>query len=298
MNRNESNCRPDWLSKDLYPFESNFFSTEFGHQMHFVDEGDGDPIVFVHGNPAWSFEFRHLINELRSDFRCVAVDHVGFGLSSRSDQQEDYHPSSHAGRFNSLLEHLDLQDITLVMEDWGGPIGLDFARRYPERVKRLVIGNSWCWSVRDDFHFILFSFFMSSWVGQYLLKRHNIFVNNLMPLAVGNKSVLTSEVMTHYRSALPSPNARAAMAAFPGYIIGASDWLDSIWRERGAFVSKPTLIVWGHSDIAFRKKELDRWKSELFNTEVYEFAEFGHYLAEEAPDELVSLIRDFMNQRE
>lgn len=297
MNQNELNRRPDWLSNDLYPFESNFFTTESGHQMHFVDEGVGEPIVFVHGNPAWSFEFRHLIKELQSSFRCVAVDHIGFGLSSRSNQKEDYHPSSHANRFCSLMEHLGLQDITIVMEDWGGPIGLDFARRHPAKVKRLVIGNTWCWSVRDDFHFIWFSSFMSSWIGQYLLKRHNIFVNMLMSKAVGDKRILTPDVMTHYRNAQPTPEARAAMAAFPGHIIGASDWLESIWRERAAFADKPALIVWGHRDIAFRKKELHRWQSELADTEVHEFDDCGHYLAEEAPVSLVSLIREFMNRK-
>ena len=296
MGRNESTHRPDWLSDDMYPFESKFFTTPSGHRIHFVDEGEGEPIVFVHGNPAWSFEFRHLIKRLRSGFRCVALDHVGFGLSSRSDRNEDHHPKSHAARFASMMDHLDLQDLTLVMEDWGGPIGLDFAQRQPNRVKRLVLGNTWSWPVRDEFHFIWFSFFMSSWIGQFLLKRHNFFVNRLMPMAVGDRSVLTPEIMAHYRNALPSPNTRAAMAAFPGHIIGASDWLEAIWGKRAAFADKPTLIAWGHRDIAFRRKELDRWKSELSNVEVHEFADCGHYLAEEAAEPLASALRAFMHR--
>ena len=167
--------------------------------MHYIDEGEGEPIVFVHGNPAWSFEFRHPVRELRSEFRCVALDHIGFGLSSRSARREDHRPRSHARRLAALLDHLDLRDITLFMNDWGGPIGLDFARRHPERVKRLVIANTWCWPVGDDFHFRSFSFLMSSWIGQYLLRQHNIFVNGVMPRAVGDRSVLTPEVMAHYR---------------------------------------------------------------------------------------------------
>ena len=244
--------------------------------------------MFVHGNPAWSFEFRHLIEGLRSGFRCVAPDHVGFGLSSRSDRREDHHPESHANRFASLLGHLDLRGLTLFVEDWGGPIGLAFARRYPDRVKRLVIGNTWCWPVGNDFHFRWFSFLTSSRIGQYLLKRQNIFVNKLMPMWVGNKNVLTPEIMAHYRNALPSPAERAANAALPGHIVGAGDWLGSIWRERAAFADKPALIVWGHRDIAFRKKELDRWKSELSDVEVHEFEDCGHYLAEEAPEKLAN----------
>ena len=297
MDRNESNVRPDWLSDEMYPFESKFFTTMSGHRMHFIDEGEGEPIVFVHGNPSWSFEFRHLIQGLAHRFRCVAPDHVGFGLSSRSDRRQDYHPESHASRFAALLDRLDLRDLTLFMEDWGGPIGLDFARRHPDRVKRLVISNTWCWPVGDDFHFRWFSSAMSTRVGQYLIKRHNIFVNKLMPMAVGKRSVLTPRITAHYRNALPSADARAANAAFPGYIVGASDWLGTIWSERGTFAGKPALIAWGHRDIAFRKKELDRWKSALFDIEVHEFADCGHYLAEEAPEKLVPALRAFMSRR-
>ena len=296
MNRVASTLRPDWVSDEMYPFESRFFATASGHRMHFVDEGEGEPIVFVHGNPAWSFEFRHAIRELSSELRCVAPDHIGFGLSSRSSTREDHHPESHARRFAALLDHLDLRDITLFMNDWGGPIGLDYARRYPERVKRLVIGNTWCWPVRDEFHYIWFSLFMSSWIGQYLLKRHNFFVNTVMPMAVGDRSVLTPEIMAHYRNALPTPDARIAMATFPGHIVGASDWLRSVWDDRAAFTDKPALLLWGLKDIAFRRKELERWKSVLPNFELHEFEDCGHFLAEEAPDRVVSALRTFMEQ--
>ena len=294
MNRIEPTSRPDWLSDDMYPFESRFFATPSGHRMHYVDEGAGEPIVFVHGNPAWSFEFRHLIARLRSEFRCVAPDHIGFGLSSQNDRGEDHHPESHANRFTSLLDHLGLRDLTLFLNDWGGPIGLDFARRHPDRVKRLVIGNTWCWPVGDEFHFRSFSLLMSSRIGQYLIKRRNVFVNKVMPMAVGDRNVLTPEIMAHYRNAQPSPAARAASAALPGYIVGAGDWLGSLWRQRTAFAAKPALIVWGLKDIAFRKKELDRWKSELSDIEAHEFPDCGHFLAEEAPEELANVLRAFM----
>ena len=90
--------RPDWVSDTLFPFESRFFDTPDGQRMHYVDEGSGAPIVFVHGNPAWSFEFRQLIEGLRSEYRCIAPDHIGFGLSSRSSSREDHHPAAHAER--------------------------------------------------------------------------------------------------------------------------------------------------------------------------------------------------------
>ena len=296
MNRVVPETRPDWVSEDLYPFASRDFAVPPDHRLHYVDEGVGDPLVFVHGNPTWSFEFRHPIRELRSEFRCIAPDHVGFGLSSRSVRLEDHHPASHAQRFADLLNHLDVRDVTLFLNDWGGPIGLDFARRQPDRVRRLVIANTWCWPVDSDFHFKSFSFLMSSRIGQYLLRHHNMFVNQVMPRAVADRRVLTPVVMAHYRSAQSSPAARAASAALPGHIIGASDWLRSIWDDRSAFVEKPTLILWGHKDIAFRKKELERWKSVLRNFELVEFEDCGHFLAEEAPDRVVPALRSFMGR--
>ena len=294
MNRAASTLRPDWVSDDMYPFASKFISIPPGHRMHFVDEGEGEPIVFIHGNPAWSFEFRHQIRELRSEFRCVAPDHIGFGLSSRSERGEDHHPGSHAQRFAGLLDHLGLRDITLFMTDWGGPIGLDFARRHPHRVKRLVISNTWCWPVGDDLHFKSFSFLMSSRIGRYLIRHHNLFVNKVMPMAVGDRSVLTPEIMSHYRNAQPAPAARDANAALPGYIVGAGDWLHSIWEDRAAFADKPALLLWGFRDIAFRRKELARWKSVLTDFQLHKFEDCGHFLAEEAPGRVTSSLRAFI----
>ena len=100
--------------------------------------------------------------------------------------------------------------------------------------------------------------------------------------------------MEHYRKAQPSPDERAANAALPGFIVGATDWLRQIWDERSAFTGKPALVLWGNKDIAFRTKELDRWRAELIDCEVHEFADCGHFLAEEAPDRILPLLRAFM----
>ena len=110
MNQRMAPARPAWVSDEIFPFESNFFTTPSGHEMHFIDEGAGEPIVFLHGNPTWSFEFRHLVRDLRSRFRCIAPDHIGFGLSSRSRQPADYRPEAHADAVAALLNHLDVKD--------------------------------------------------------------------------------------------------------------------------------------------------------------------------------------------
>ena len=199
MTPQDEGVRPPWLSDELYPFSSRWLTTPDGHRMHYVDEGSGSVIVFLHGNPSWSFEFRHLISELRHVFRCIAVDHVGFGLSSRSKRKQDHTPQAHADRFSALMNHLEVKDATLYMSDWAGPVGLHFACRQPEIVAGLAIANTWCWPVGSDLHFVFFSTFMRSPLGQFLIKRRNFFVNGVMPRAVGVQSALTTEVMDHYR---------------------------------------------------------------------------------------------------
>ena len=285
--------RPGWVSDEQFPFESRFFDSPRG-RMHYVDEGHGEPIVFVHGNPSWSFEFRGPIKALRDNYRCVAPDHIGFGLSSRGQLPGDFTPQAHAENFSALLDHLGLDGITLYLTDWGGPIGLSFAHAHPERVNRLILSNTWCWPVYDERHFVMFSRMMDSPIGRFLNRQFNFFVNQVMPRAVGDRAKLTSEAMRHYRSALPDSDSRSACAAFPGHIIGASEWLDSIWNSRETFVDKPSLVLWGHKDIAFRQKELSTWKSELADCECHSFEECGHFLAEEDPDSVTHLIADFM----
>lgn len=287
--------RPDWVSSTLYPFRSRWFQAPRG-LIHYVDEGAGRPVVFVHGNPTWSFEHRGPIAALRDSYRCIALDHLGFGLSGHSDNPADYHPAAHGENFGALMGHLGLDDATLVFSDWGGPIALDWARKHPQRVAGICILNSWCWPVDDDRHFRRFSAMMSSRVGQLLIKRFNFFVAQMIPQAVGNRAVLTREAMAHYARAQPSPQARAASAALPGYILGATGWLGEIWKDREAFADKPALAIWGLKDMAFRRRELETWQAALRRCAVHELPGCGHFLSEEAPDTVAARLRDFLGQ--
>lgn len=141
-----------WLDKKEYPFSSNFYEVN-GHKLHYIDEGKGDTILFVHGTPSWSFDFRNVIKKLRTTNRCIAIDHIGFGLSDKPEHY-DYSTQNHSRTLEKFITDKDLNDITLVVHDFGGPIGLNVAIRQPQRIKKIVVMNSWLWSSRNDPDFI------------------------------------------------------------------------------------------------------------------------------------------------
>src|SRR6185437_9468981 len=134
-----------WVDRRSYPIQSRSLEVD-GGRMHFVDEGEGRPLVLVHGTPTWSFLFRHLIADLSRDHRVIALDHIGFGLSEKPERW-GYRPADHAKNLAMLIDRLGLKDITLVVHDFGGPIGLSYAVEHPENVSALVLFNTWMWSL-------------------------------------------------------------------------------------------------------------------------------------------------------
>jgi len=139
---------PAWLDRAAYPFVTRHEALPAG-RMHVVDEGAGPPAVMVHGNPTWSFVYRHLILRLRDRHRCVAMDHLGFGLSDKP-RGWSYLPEDHAANLTTLIERLDVRDVTLVLQNWGGPLGLSNATAHTKNVARLVILSTWAWPVDRD----------------------------------------------------------------------------------------------------------------------------------------------------
>ncbi len=278
-----------WLNRDDYPFKSNYHPTPIG-RMHYVDEGKGDPVVFVHGNPSWSYEFRNMIKELSKTNRCIAPDMIGFGLSDKP-LDWSYLPIEHARLMEDLLLSLDLRDITLIVGDWGGPIGLSFAINHPKRIKNLVINNTWCWSVRNDWYYQAFSGFMGGPLGRFLIKRFNFFAKGFLPMVFGDKKKLTKETHRHYYMHLANPKERKGNWTFPKQIVGSSEWLGTLWDRIGVLKDKKVLIAWGMKDIAFRKKELDRWIGVFTDAKVVRYPDAGHFVAEEMPDDLSREIR-------
>jgi alpha/beta hydrolase fold len=158
--------RPAWVDDALFPFESRFMEVD-GHVIHYVDEGSGPVLLMLHGNPTWSFVYHGVIARLREQFRCVAVDYPGFGLSVAGPGYR-YLPEEHAAVVLAVLDRLGLSGVTLVVQDWGGPIGMWVAEHRPAAFRALVVGNTWAWPVNGDWHFEWFSHAMGGAAGQRL----------------------------------------------------------------------------------------------------------------------------------
>ncbi len=174
-----SGRRPSWVNGELFPFTSRFVELD-GHLIHYVDEGQGPTLLMLHGNPTWSFVYREVIRSLRDEFHCIALDYPGFGLSV-AGADYSYQPEEHAAVTAAFVEKLDLSGVTLVVQDWGGPIGLSVAEHSPHRFDSLVIANTWAWPVNGDLHFELFSRLLGGPVGRELIRRYNLFVNLIIP---------------------------------------------------------------------------------------------------------------------
>jgi haloalkane dehalogenase len=282
-----------WLDRQEYPFESHHLDLNVG-RVHYVDEGEGEPIVMVHGNPTWSFLYRHLIKDLASEYRCIAMDHIGFGLSDKPPGWT-YLPEQHAQHVASLVETLNLRDITLIVQDWGGPIGLSYAIHHPENVRRLIILNTWMWPVDRDWYYIAFSRFTGGAIGRFLIRRCNFFARVIMRQAYGDRKRLTRHIHQHYLKPLQRADERKGCWVLPGEILGSTAWLDELWAQRSAIADKPKLIVWGMKDIAFREKELNTWLYAFPGAEVVQLEDVGHYVQEEDRAELGQAVRRFLN---
>ncbi|MBN2725361.1 MAG: alpha/beta fold hydrolase [Deltaproteobacteria bacterium] len=278
------NTTPKWLNRDEYPFDSNWFELPMG-KMHYVDEGEGDSLVFVHGNPGWSYEFRKVIKAVSRTMRCIACDHIGFGLSDKPFEW-NYLPSSHADNFEKLMLHLGLDNIILVVNDWGGPIGLSFALKYPEKIKHIIITNTWMWSAENDPYYRKFSSFMGGPIGRFLIRNFNFFGKVVIKKCYADKKNFDSGIYAH----LNTRNDRKGCWTFPGQIIGSSRWLEQLWNDKEKLESVPKTLIWGLKDIAFREKEFETWRKSMVFQRIIPLLTSGHYPHEEDSNVIIEEI--------
>jgi len=291
---------PD-LDTTLYPFDSNYHALASGHCMHFVDEGpaSAQPVVMVHGNPTWSFYYRKVIRGLSDRHRCLAPDHIGMGLSDRpGDSDYDYTLASRVDDLGEWLNSVEPdRPIDLVVHDWGGAIGLSWAAANPERVRRIFILNTWAFTIPDDADLPRSLAFARTPVGAFLIKGFNAFSGLAVRMATEKRlePAVAKGLVAPYRG---RPQRRLATLRFVQDIpLKESDPAWSVLAETEKRLSnladKPVRFGWGARDFVFNDRVLEKWR-EIFPTAPVDYIEdAGHYVLEDAADQLVPAIRNF-----
>lgn len=280
--------------KEIYPFNSRWLTTKSNYKMHYVDEGTGHPIIMVHGNPTWSFFYRNLIIGLRKTHRCIAPDHIGCGLSEKP-QNYSYHLQTHIDNLVTLVERLNLQEFHLIVHDWGGPIGLGMAQRFPGRVKKITILNTAAFlSPRIPKRI---SICKTPFWGNFLIRGLNAFARSATSMAV--EKPLSSLVKKGYLLPYNSWRNRIATSRFV-QDIPLSDqhpsWATMKYIERGlpSLSHNPIMICWGAKDFCFNDHYLKEWLMRFLDAKLHRYPNAGHYVLEDAGDEVLDSLKDFL----
>jgi haloalkane dehalogenase len=283
--------RPAWVSRELFPFDSHFLEVD-GARVHYIDEGQGPVFLGLHGNPTWSFLYRHIVNGLKNQFRCVALDYPGFGLSSGPPGYR-YTIAEHARVLEEFVSQLGLEGITLMVQDWGGPIGFSVAVRHPERFRAFVIGNTFGWPVRGEKTFERFSKLMGSDIpGGFLVKRLDLFTNVFVPGGIKRKKLSKAEKQM-YKRPHPTSASRVPVHVMPREILAAGELLSEVEQGLSGVADRPALIVWGDRDQAFKEPQRQRWERTFPDHKTVILRGASHYIQEDAPEEIVAAIKQW-----
>src|SRR5262245_46773583 len=290
-------CGMAW--RELYPFESRFLELS-GARMHYVEEGAGEPLLFVHGNPTWSFYWRNLILGLRGQFRCVAVDHVGCGLS---DKPRDY-PYTLAQRIEDLasfVQRLDLSGMTLVAHDWGGAIGLGTVLQLRERFSRIVLFNTGAFP--PPFVPWRIAACRLPALGTLAVRGLNAFARAALTMAVEKRERMTADVRAGLLAPYDCWDNRVAVDRFVKDIPFSQrhpTWqlLEAVEAGLASLAELPIQVIWGMRDWCFRPECLERFLKYWPQAEVHHLADCGHYVVEDAHERIVPLLKDYLARTE
>ncbi len=285
---------PGWLDKESYPFEHNYFAVD-GQKMHYIDEGKGEVCLFVHGTPSWSFEYRKVIRALQTDFRCIATDHIGFGLSDKPAEY-DYSTRNHSNTLERFILDKDLQNINLVVHDFGGPIGLNVAIQHPERFRRVVILNSWLWSSENDPEYIKLRKTLQSPLLPFLYKYLNFSPRFILPNSFGSQKP-DKKTRKHYIRPFANKNQRNGALAFARSLLNDQPWFETLWNQRKAIANKPILLIWGMKDPFVRPKHLEKFQSGFPQAQALKLENCGHFPQEEEAENVTRNIRAFLEKQ-
>jgi len=288
--------------EEYYPFKHNYLPVN-GNQLHYLDVGKGEPVVMVHGNPSWSFMYRKLITAFRGSNRIIVPDHIGCGLSDKpNDRNYAYTLKQRIDDLEFLLEHLEITDaVTLVLHDWGGAIGLGWAARYPEKVKRIILFNTAAFHKPNQKRLpIALKLCRDTALGMFLIRGLNAF--SIIAAYVGVKRKgMPPRIRRAYCSPYNNWKNRIAISRFvqdipiepgdPSY-----DELTKIEASLKRFRNIPILIVWGMLDFVFDPDYLDEWSTHFPQAEIHRIEDAGHYIVEDAADDIIPLMKTFLSE--
>ena len=289
------------ISPELYPFESHFENLS-GHQYHYIDEGNGEPVVMLHGNPSWSFYYRNLIQKLTPYFHCLVPDHIGCGYSDKpGDEAYNYTLEQRVNDLEAFLHKKNItKNIHLVLHDWGGIIGMAYAHRHPESIKKIVILNTSAFHLPEGKKFPVVLTLTRTWIGAFLVRAFNAFAG-LATIEGVKRIKLSKAVRKGFTAPYNSWKNRIAVLRFvqdiplkpgdPGYAL-----VKEVQENLFQFRNTPTLIAWGMKDFVFDKHFLETWMSYLPEARVHRFEDSGHYILEDQQEVICKLVFNFFTE--
>lgn len=282
--------RPFDVDASEYPFKDHWMPYRDG-MIHYVDEGQGPVILLLHGNPTWSYLYRNVIKELSGECRLIALDYPGLGMS-RAPSDYGYTPKEHSEAVTEFIQRLNLKEFVLVVQDWGGPIGLGYAVRHRENLRGIVVMNTWAWPATLP-AMKLFSFAMGGWpFGYWLQTRRNFFAKKIVPHGIYHSEKITDILRKAYTDPFPTPTSRKQTWVFPRQIRKARPWLAEIEAKLPVLSNLPAQILWGMKDSAgFPPEEMAKWQGYLKLNETETLDDASHYVQEDRPDRVVASIR-------
>ncbi len=291
------------VPKEIYPFKDNWIEID-DLTLHYIDEGEGDVILFFHGNPTWSLLYRGMIPEMSKGYRCICVDYPGYGLSERPPKGEfDYLPETQSALMEKFVDKLGLKDITTFHQDWGGPIGLGLAGRRPELIKKLIIGNTWAFDVNSDDRLNSlrdFSLWMGSDENREKVINENLFLNMVTHLFRQGEERRNPEnadsVEAAYNLPWSIPSWRYPTWISPNQIAAGIDYINEVEKGLSNLRDIPVLFFWGMQDKACSPGYYEKFREYFTNQRFVELPNASHFFQEDEPEIIVEEMKKFLKE--